>query len=52
MGVVGDPTLQIGLSLLVPFASYAIADEAHGSESSPCSPPRCSWPNTPATPTT
>ncbi|MFJ4845956.1 MULTISPECIES: Na+/H+ antiporter [unclassified Streptomyces] len=31
MGVVGDPTLQIGLSLLVPFAAYAIADEAHGS---------------------
>lgn len=31
MGVVGDATLQIGLSLLVPFASYAIAEELHGS---------------------
>ena len=31
MGVVGDPTLQIGLSLLVPFASYALAEEFHGS---------------------
>lgn len=31
MGVVGDATLQVGLSLLVPFASYAIAEELHGS---------------------
>ena len=31
MGMVDDPTLQIGLTLLVPFASYAIADEASGS---------------------
>ncbi len=31
MGVVGDPTLQIGLSLLVPFVSYALAEEFHGS---------------------
>jgi CPA1 family monovalent cation:H+ antiporter len=31
MGVVGDATLQIGLSLLVPFASYALAEEFHGS---------------------
>lgn len=31
MGVVGDPTLQIGLSLLVPFASYALAEEFGGS---------------------
>ncbi|WP_037906099.1 Na+/H+ antiporter [Actinacidiphila yeochonensis] len=31
MGVVGDATLQVGLSLLVPFASYVIAEELHGS---------------------
>lgn len=31
MGVVGDATLQVGLSLLVPFASYALAEEFHGS---------------------
>jgi Na+/H+ antiporter len=31
MSVVGDPTLQIGLSLLVPFASYALAEEFGGS---------------------
>jgi len=31
MGIVGDATLQIGLSLLVPFASYALAEEFHGS---------------------
>jgi CPA1 family monovalent cation:H+ antiporter len=31
MGLVDDPTLQIGLTLLVPFASYAVADAAHGS---------------------
>ena len=27
----GDTTLQVGLTLLVPFASYALADELHGS---------------------
>jgi Na+/H+ antiporter len=31
MSVVGDATLQIGLSLLVPFVSYALAEEFHGS---------------------
>lgn len=31
MSVVGDATLQVGLSLLVPFASYALAEEFHGS---------------------
>lgn len=31
MGLVGDPTLQVGLSLLVPFASYAVAEELDGS---------------------
>ncbi|MCZ2526491.1 Na+/H+ antiporter [Streptomyces sp. HB2AG] len=31
MGLLGDPTLQIGLSLLVPFAAYALAEEMHGS---------------------
>lgn len=31
IGLVDDPTLQIGLTLLVPFASYALADEASGS---------------------
>jgi CPA1 family monovalent cation:H+ antiporter len=31
MDVLGDPTLQIGLTLLVPFASYVMADELHGS---------------------
>jgi CPA1 family monovalent cation:H+ antiporter len=31
MSVVGDPTLQIGLSLLVPFVSYTLAEEFHGS---------------------
>nr|WP_237694838.1 Na+/H+ antiporter [Streptomyces sp. SID5468] len=31
MGVLGDVNLQIGLSLLVPFASYAIAEELRGS---------------------
>lgn len=31
MGLVGDPTLQIGMTLLVPFASYAVAEELHGS---------------------
>ncbi len=31
MGMLGDPTLQVGLSLLVPFAAYSLADVAHGS---------------------
>ncbi|MBQ0886574.1 Na+/H+ antiporter [Streptomyces sp. NPDC048376] len=31
MDVLGDPTLQIGLTLLVPFVSYVAADELHGS---------------------
>jgi CPA1 family monovalent cation:H+ antiporter len=31
MSLVGDPTLQIGLSLLVPFVAYAVADVARGS---------------------
>jgi monovalent cation/hydrogen antiporter len=31
MSVVGDATLQVGLSLLVPFACYALAEEFHGS---------------------
>lgn len=31
MGIVGDPTLQIGLTLLVPFASYGLAEELGGS---------------------
>ncbi|MBM9505530.1 Na+/H+ antiporter [Actinacidiphila acididurans] len=31
MSVVGDATSQVGLSLLVPYASYAIAEELHGS---------------------
>ncbi|MCT7355973.1 Na+/H+ antiporter [Streptomyces sp. 15-116A] len=31
MDVLGDPTLQIGLSLLVPYASYVLAEELHGS---------------------
>ncbi|MDX6330178.1 MAG: monovalent cation/hydrogen antiporter [Streptomycetaceae bacterium] len=31
MDIVDDPTLQIGLTLLVPFASYVIADRAQGS---------------------
>ncbi|NLU67615.1 Na+/H+ antiporter [Streptomyces sp. HNM0574] len=29
--VLGDATLQTGLSLLVPFASYVLAEELHGS---------------------
>lgn len=29
--VLGDPTLQTGLSLLVPFASYVLAEEMRGS---------------------
>lgn len=31
MAVLGDATLQVGLSLLVPFAAYALADVLHGS---------------------
>ncbi|MEW9550837.1 Na+/H+ antiporter [Nonomuraea sp. NPDC050783] len=31
MDLLGDATLQVGLSLLVPFVSYALADELHGS---------------------
>lgn len=31
MDMLGDATLQIGLSLLVPYASYVLAEELHGS---------------------
>ncbi|MER7899474.1 Na+/H+ antiporter [Streptomyces sp. NPDC096046] len=31
MDVLGDATLQIGLSLLVPYAAYVLAEELHGS---------------------
>ncbi|MBA0050345.1 Na+/H+ antiporter [Streptomyces sp. AJS327] len=31
MGMLGDPTLQTGLTLLVPFASYVLAEELMGS---------------------
>ncbi|MFF4897405.1 Na+/H+ antiporter [Streptomyces sp. NPDC001068] len=31
MDVLGDATLQIGLTLLVPYASYVLAEELHGS---------------------
>jgi CPA1 family monovalent cation:H+ antiporter len=31
MDILNDATLQIGLTLLVPFASYVLADELHGS---------------------
>ena len=31
MELLGDATLQIGLTLLVPFASYVLAEEFHGS---------------------
>ncbi|MEV5103614.1 Na+/H+ antiporter [Streptomyces massasporeus] len=31
MEVLGDPTLQIGLTLLVPYAAYVMAEELHGS---------------------
>ncbi|MFJ7177759.1 Na+/H+ antiporter [Streptomyces massasporeus] len=31
MDVLGDATLQIGLTLLVPYASYVMAEELHGS---------------------
>ncbi|MDG9715327.1 Na+/H+ antiporter [Streptomyces sp. DH24] len=31
MNLLGDATLQVGLSLLVPYASYVLAEELHGS---------------------
>jgi CPA1 family monovalent cation:H+ antiporter len=31
MGLLGDATLQVGLSLLLPFAGYALAEQFHGS---------------------
>ncbi|GAB2608042.1 Na+/H+ antiporter [Streptomyces capparidis] len=31
MGLLGDAALQIALTLLVPFVSYAVAEELHGS---------------------
>ncbi|UNO42597.1 Na+/H+ antiporter [Streptomyces sp. MST-110588] len=31
MGLLGDPTLQIGLTLLVPFVAYVVAEEFRGS---------------------
>lgn len=31
MTVLDDPTLQVGLTLLVPYASYVLAEELHGS---------------------
>ncbi|OAH14435.1 Na+/H+ antiporter [Streptomyces jeddahensis] len=31
MGLLGDATLQVGLTLLVPFVSYVLAEELHGS---------------------
>jgi CPA1 family monovalent cation:H+ antiporter len=31
MSLLGDATLQIGMTLLVPFASYVLAEELHGS---------------------
>jgi monovalent cation/hydrogen antiporter len=31
MDVLGDPTLQIGLTLLVPYVSYVLAERLHGS---------------------
>lgn len=52
MTLVGDATLQIGLTLLVPYAAYVLAEELHGSGCSPCSPPPCSSRSTPPTPTT
>ncbi|WP_354640612.1 Na+/H+ antiporter [Kitasatospora camelliae] len=30
-GILDDPTLQVALNLLVPFAAYVAAEEAHGS---------------------
>ncbi|MEU3524437.1 Na+/H+ antiporter [Streptomyces sp. NPDC038707] len=31
MGLLGDPTLQIGMTLLVPYAAYVLAERLHGS---------------------
>ncbi|RFU83580.1 Na+/H+ antiporter [Streptomyces triticagri] len=31
IGLLGDATLQVGLTLLVPFVSYVLAEELHGS---------------------
>jgi Na+/H+ antiporter len=31
MGLLGDATLQVGLSLLIPYAVYEVADRLHGS---------------------
>ncbi|WP_437050212.1 Na+/H+ antiporter [Streptomyces sp. enrichment culture] len=31
LGLLDDPTLQIGLTLLVPYVSYVLAEELHGS---------------------
>jgi len=31
MGLLGDATLQVGLSLLIPYAAYVAADRLHGS---------------------
>jgi monovalent cation/hydrogen antiporter len=31
LGLLGDATLQVGLTLLVPYASYVLAEELHGS---------------------
>ncbi|WP_329017395.1 Na+/H+ antiporter [Streptomyces sp. NBC_00690] len=31
MGLLGDATLQVGLSLMVPFVAYVLAEELHGS---------------------
>ncbi|GAA2727768.1 Na+/H+ antiporter [Streptomyces nogalater] len=31
MDLLGDPTLQIGMTLLVPYASYVLAERLHGS---------------------
>ncbi|AZK93638.1 Na+/H+ antiporter [Streptomyces tsukubensis] len=31
MGYLGDATLQVGLTLMVPFVSYVVAEELHGS---------------------
>ncbi len=52
MDLLGDPTLQIGMTLLVPYASYVLAERLHGPVCSPCSPRRSSSPSTPPTPTT
>lgn len=42
MDFLEDATLQIGLTLLVPYASYVMAEELHGSGVLACSRPRCS----------